>query len=169
MGDWLGITLLYLVGSVILIAELYLPAHGMLGLVGVGVLGYGLYETFLISEMAGLVGLLALVILLPTGLLISVKYWHRTPVGRRISPPNPKLTDADRMPGEELKGLIGQRGRALTLLRPVGTCLFDGRRVECKSEHGMIAKDTAVEAVRVVDRTVLVRAVRPLDGGRAEA
>lgn len=159
MGDWLGIIALYVVGSVILIAELFLPAHGLLGLVGVGVLGYGLYETFLLDAAAGLAGLVVLAIILPTGLIIAVKNWHRMPVGRRISPPNPKLTDKHRMPVDDLKPLIGRRGRSLTLLRPVGTCIFDGRRVECKAEHGMIARNVEVEALRLIDRTLSVRPV----------
>ncbi len=161
MSDWLGIGFLYLLGSVILISELFLPAHGLLGVVGVGVLGYGVYETFMVSQAAGLIGLVALAVLLPTGLVVSVKNWHRLPVGRRISPPNPKLTARDRMPVEDLEPLIGRVGRSLTPLRPVGTCLFDGRRVECKAEHGMIEKDVRVEALRLVDRTVSVRAVSP--------
>ena len=77
MGDWLGITLLYVVGCVLLIAELFLPAHGLLGLVGVGLLGYGLYETFLVSQAAALIGLVALVVMLPTGLVVAVRNWHR--------------------------------------------------------------------------------------------
>ena len=161
MPDWLGIALLYLVGSVILISELFLPAHGMMGLVGLGVLAYAVYETFMISAGAGLAGLAALAVLLPAGLIVAVRNWHRMPMGRRISPPNPKLTDKDRMPTEELERLVGRVGRSVTLLRPVGTCVFDGERVECTSEHGIIEKNVAVEAVRLVDRTLSVRAVAP--------
>ena len=78
----------------------------MLGLVGVGVLGYGLFQTFVLSEIAGLVGLAILAVMLPTGLVVAVKNWHRTPVGRRISPPNPQLGDEDRMPIDDLGGSI---------------------------------------------------------------
>lgn len=161
MPDWLGIVLLYVVGSVILISELFLPAHGLLGLVGLGILGYGVYQTFLVSAGAGLAGLIALAIMLPAGLIIAVRNWHRTSIGRRISPPNPQLTDADRMPIEGLEGLVGRIGRSVTLLRPVGTCVFDGERVECTAEHGMIHKGVVVEAVRLIDRTISVRPVSP--------
>ena len=159
MPDWLGIALLYLVGSAILISELFLPAHGMMGLVGLGVLLYAVYQTFTINEVAGLAGLVALAVMLPAGLIIAVRNWHRMPIGRRIAPPNPKLTDRDRMPVKEFERLVGRVGRSVTLLRPVGTCVFDGRRVECTAEHGIIEKDVAVEAVRLVDRTLSVRAV----------
>ena len=161
MSDWITIALLYLVGMALLIIELFLPAHGLLGVIGVGVLGFALYETYVRSEMAGLIGLGAVAILLPVGLVISVKYWHRTPVGRRISPPNPVLTEHDRMPVEDLRKLVGTRGITVTLLRPVGMCLFNGRRLECTSEQGIIETGVEVEAIRLVDRTLSVRPVPP--------
>jgi len=159
MADWLGIVLLYLGGCVLLIFELFLPAHGLLGVVGLGVLIYALYETFAVSEVAGLLGLAALAVMLPVGLVVAVKNWHRMPVGRRILPPNPVLTGKDRMPVESIEPLVGRVGRSLTPLRPVGTCLFDGQRVECTAEHGMIEKDVEVQGVRLIDRTLSVRPV----------
>jgi membrane-bound ClpP family serine protease len=165
MPDWFGIALLYLFGSAVLIAELFLPAHGLLGIAGVGILGFALYETFLMSQVAGLIGLVVLAIILPVGLVISVRTWHRTPIGRRISPPNPRLSAADRLPVEDLKSLVGRHGRSVTLLRPVGTCEFDGRRVECKAEQNVVQKDVPVEAVGLVDRTVVVRPVLSTEGG----
>lgn len=159
MSEWVLIAFLYLAGSAILIAELFLPAHGLLGLVGIAMLGFGLYETFLISETVGLLGLVILAVVLPVGLVVSIRTWHRTPVGRRISPPNPQLTMQDRMPVSEMEALVGTVGRSLTPLRPVGTCVFDGRRVECKAEYGMIERDVEVEGIRLVDRTLSVRRV----------
>jgi membrane-bound serine protease (ClpP class) len=160
MSDWITIASLYLVGIALLIIELFLPAHGLLGLVGVGILGFAVYETYIRSEMAGLVGLGAVAVLLPVGLVISVKFWHHTPVGRRISPPNPVLTELDRMPVEDLRKLVGTTGKTMTMLRPVGMCLFNGRRVECTSEQGVIETGVEVEAIRLVDRTLSVRPVR---------
>lgn len=159
MTDWLGIGTLYLVGCALLIIELFLPAHGLLGLIGLAMLGYGLYETYMQSELVGLISMVILAILLPTGLVLSVKHWHKTPVGRRISPPNPNLTAEDRMPVEQMKAMIGSKGKSLTLLRPVGTCEFNGKRVECTAEYGMIEKNVEVEAVRIKDRTISVRPV----------
>jgi membrane-bound ClpP family serine protease len=159
MPDWLGIVLLYLIGTAILVAEIFIPSHGVLSLVAIGILGFAVYETFLISGVLGLISLSALVILIPTSVLFVVKTWHRTPIGKRICPPNPQLGEKDRMPVENLKAVIGQRGRTVTLLRPVGTCDFQGRRLECKAEQGVIQKDVEVEAIGLTDRTLVVRSV----------
>ncbi len=159
MSGWLFIALLYVLGMILLIVELFLPAYGLLGLIGVGVLGLALYETHQRNDVAALIGLAVIAVCLPLGLIFSVKNWHRTPVGRRLAPPNPTLTADDRMPVEHMRVLVGTVGRSLTRLRPVGTCEFDGRRVECKAEYGMIEKGVSVQAVRLVDRTLLVREV----------
>jgi membrane-bound serine protease (ClpP class) len=153
------IAIFYLLGVALLIIELFLPAHGFIGLVGLGVLVYGLYLTYAVSAIAGLIGLIVLAIIVPTGLWFAIKYWHRTPLGRRISPPNPDLTPRDRMPVEDYKHLVGRVGKSLTPLRPVGMCEFDGRRIECLSEHGMIERSVKVVGVRMVDRSLSVRAV----------
>ena len=165
MPDWLGIVFLYLLGSVLLIVELFLPAHGLLGLVGLALLIFGVYRTFEASETAGVASLMVLAVVLPTGFYVSIKNWHRTPVGRRISPPNPELKTEDRLPIDDAARFVGRVGRSATPLRPVGMCLFDGRRVECIAEHGMIESNVEVEGVALVDRSLSVRPVSlPSDG-----
>ena len=159
MPVWLGILLLYAVGCVLLILEFFLPAHGLLGLVGMGLLGYGWVETMGLDRTAGLVALAALVVTLPVSFIYALKHWHRTPIGRRISPPNPVLTEKDRMPLEDLKVLIGQHGRTITQLRPVGMCLFNGRRLECKSEQNVIESNVEVKCIGLSDRTLRVRPI----------
>jgi membrane-bound ClpP family serine protease len=160
MPDVTVIAILYGVGLLLLVGDLFLPSHGLLTLASFGMLGYALYLTFQISDVAGLIGSVSLATGVPAILYYSVKVWHRTPIGRRISPPNPVLTEADRLPVADLKGLIGSTGRSVTSLRPVGTCIFDGRRVECVAEQEMITSNTPVEAVRLSDRSLVVRAVQ---------
>jgi membrane-bound serine protease (ClpP class) len=159
MQDWLGISLLYLVGILFLVAELFLPSYGALTVFSLGLLGYALYLTFGMSQEAGLVALFSLLIIVPSLILLMVKTWYRTAVGRRISPPNPSLTAQDRMPIEDLQGLVGSKGRTVTMLRPVGLCMFNGRRVESSAEYGMIAANVPVECVRLADRTLVVRPI----------
>lgn len=163
MTDWMAILILYLVGALLLIAEFFLPAHGLIGIVGLGVLIFGLYETFQLNETAGVASLAVLLVAVPAGLVFAIKNWHRTPIGKRISPPNPVLAEDDRMAVSEYKALVGQRGRTVTVLRPVGTCAFNGRRVECVAEYGMIEANVEVEGVGLKDRSLLVRAVDPAE------
>lgn len=159
MVDWFGIVLLYAIGIVLIISELFIPAHGLVGLLGLGVVSYAIYLTYGHSPNSAMVAAIIVILVLPIGLIISVKNWHRTPVGRRVSPPNPTLTDADRMPVDQMNRFVGRMGRTITPLRPVGMCEFDGKRIECKAEFGMIERGVAVEGVRVVDRTLCVQPI----------
>jgi membrane-bound ClpP family serine protease len=159
MNDILFVTFLFAAGVLMLISELFLPAGGLLGVAGVGVLVYGLVILFGISETAGLIGIVVLAVALPAGFIVAIRNWHRTPIGKRMSPDNPKITDQDRLPIERLESLVGKVGEALTTLRPVGTCEFDGERIECKAEYGMIERGSKVEALRRIDRTISVRMI----------
>jgi membrane-bound ClpP family serine protease len=158
MDSWVTIGVLYGVGMLLLLADFFLPSHGLLTLASFAMLGVALYGTFQLNQGAGLVALALLLVCVPTMLAVAVRYWHRTWVGKRISPPNPVLTEADRLPVEELDGFIGQAGRSLTPLRPVGMCLFGDKRVECVAEVNMIGAGVEVEGIRLSDRTLVVRA-----------
>lgn len=152
------IPILYLLGGLVLVAELFIPSSGILLVLGLALFGWGLFEAFAISWGFGVMNSVMLMIVLPTAFVVGIRNWHRTFVGRRISPPNPKLTDEDRLPVSSLSELIGCTGQAITVLRPVGTCEFAGKRLECKAEAGFIPAGVPVEAVGLSDRTVLVRA-----------
>ncbi len=158
-GSTIAISLLFTVGLLLLVADIFLPSHGILTAASVAALMYAVYLTFQISNSAGFVSIVSLLLVVPTILVVAVKHWHRTPIGRRISPPNPTLTEQDRLPVVNLKELVGATGRSSTTLRPVGICVFNGQRIECTAESGMISANVLVEAVKIVDRTVVVRPV----------
>jgi len=163
----LALLLLYAVGIALLVAEIFLPSHALLSLAGVAFLGWAVYRTFVMSEPAGYVAIVALAILLPTATVLAVRHWHRTPIGRRISPPNPVLTEEDIGARVDLlRPLVGQVGTTLTPLRPVGECRFGDRKLECVAESGMIARGVPVRAVGIVNMSL---AVRPLEEGGGAA
>lgn len=159
LSNWLMIALLYGLGIGLLVAELFLPAGGLIGILGAVVVGFAVYQTYMQSELGGLIGLIIVAILWPTITVAAVRNWHRTAIGKAISPPNPELTEKDRAEVEHLRSLLGKKGKTLTMHRPVGMCLFDGHRVECTSEHGIIEAGVEVEALRLIDRTLCIRPI----------
>src|SRR5690606_17542239 len=123
----------------VMLIDIVVPSQGILLILGLGLFGYGLFESFQISVTAGVVNAVILLFALPAGFFLGIRYWHRSPIGRRISPPNPTLTAEDRLPISDLELLLGSKGKAMTSLRPVGICEFNGKRLECKAEYGVIA------------------------------
>ena len=151
MSDVGILVLLYAAGILILLAEIFIPSHGVLTLAGLGFLVAAVVKTFNVGgKDAGVIAVFACLIFLPTFAFVAIKYWHRTPIGRRIAPPNPELTVADTgVPIEDLARHIGHCGRTLSPLRPVGICEFDGQRISCVTEFGMVETDVVVEAVGI--------------------
>ncbi len=149
---------LYLIGTLILVAEIFIPSHGILTIAGVGFLAVAVGKTFSYGgREAGVVAVLACMVFLPTFAFLAIKYWHLTPVGRRIAPPNPVLTAADTgVPVRELNKLIGQVGRTVSPLRPVGISEFNGRRVSCVTEFGMVEVGVTVEGTGVKGSNLIV-------------
>jgi len=161
MGDISAALLLYLLGIVILVLEIFIPSHGVLTVAGLGFLGAAVYMAFQIGPGVGYFALLLAIALLPTFIILAVKYWYRTPIGRRVAPPNPTVTEADLgFDTEAIAALVGQTGVALTQLRPVGSCEFNGRRVQCVAESGIIRSGARVKGVAVRGRDLVVRELR---------
>jgi membrane-bound serine protease (ClpP class) len=146
------LVLIYLVAVLMLVAEIFIPSHGLLTITGIGFLMWALVKTFLYGgQTAGTVAVLSSLVMVPAFIFLSIKYWPHTPIGRRIAPPNPVVTVADTsVPAVELSRFVGRTGRTVSPLRPVGICDFDGRRVSCIVEMGMLDAGENVVATRVV-------------------
>ena len=54
---------------------------------------------------------------------------------------------------------MGQKGVALTPLRPAGTALIDGKRYDVVSDGGFITGNTSVEVVPTEGTRVVVREI----------
>jgi membrane-bound ClpP family serine protease len=163
MSELTVLIVLYLVGMFILLAEIFIPSHGILSIAGIGFLVAAIVKTFQYGgQNAGVIAILACMVILPALAFVSIKYWHRTPMGKLISPPNrPMTVDDIGVPVEELQQLIGQTGRTVSTLRPVGICEFNGKRVSCIAESGMVEVGVAVEGIGLsgADLTVMEKKI----------
>jgi membrane-bound serine protease (ClpP class) len=142
------VILLYLVALGFLVAEIFIPSHGILTVAGLGFLVAAVVKTFRYGPEAGTVAILACLVLLPTFAYLAIKFWPHTPIGRLIAPENPVHRPSETsVPVSELGALVGRAGRATTPLRPVGIGEFDGRRVPCVAQMGMISAGAEIEAI----------------------
>ena len=150
MNEVLLLVVLYAVAALLLTAEIFLPSHGVLTVVGLGFLIAAIAKTYAFGQTAGTTAVVATLIALPTFAFVAVKTFPKTRVGKLIAPPNPHYTKTDLgTDTSDLEPLVGKIGKAKTLLRPVGMCDFDGRRVQCVSRLGLIEANTTVQAVGI--------------------
>jgi membrane-bound serine protease (ClpP class) len=145
---------LILVGAALLLLETVLP--GMIaGIVGFGCLVAGVVVAYLNFDVrtANFV-LLAVVIGLIGGAFCWFKFFPESRLARLFIS---QQTVGDI--GTERPDLLDQTGTALTGLRPSGTALIDGKRVDVVTEGPFIERGSPVKVVAVEGMRVVVRAV----------
>jgi membrane-bound ClpP family serine protease len=145
---------LLVIGAVLLILETILP--GMItGIIGACCIIAGIalsYSRFglqtgnfvLIGSMIGLIG----------GFAVWIKVFPNSPLGRRFVSKN-AVGDIR----AEQPELLHELGYAHTQLRPSGTAVIAGKRVDVVSEGSLIEKGTPVKVVAIEGMRVVVRAV----------
>jgi membrane-bound serine protease (ClpP class) len=145
---------LIIVGAALLLLETVLPGliAGILGVicliagVTLGYMNFG-FRTGNLIFMCVSVGVIA-------GVLCWIKYFPTSRVAMLFVS---RKTIGDL--GVEKPELLDQTGVAFTTLRPCGTALINGRRVDVVSEGSMIERGTAVKVVAIEGMRVVVRAL----------
>jgi membrane-bound serine protease (ClpP class) len=144
------------IGAVLLILETVLP--GMIaGIIGLGCLGAAVVFSY--AELGGKGGnvvLLCVSVGLVAGTLLWMKYFPDSPMAR--------LFVSRRVVGNinaEKPELLLQTGTAYTPLRPSGTALVNGQRVDVVTEGGLIERGTPIQVVAIEGMRVVVRAIPP--------
>ena len=149
----LVITLLA-IGAILLMLEIYLPGlvAGILGLLCIiAGIAAGYYE---FGPQIGTWLLTGVTAALVVGFSVWLWLFPRTKLGRAFI--------SEGQVGEirtEKPELVGLPGVAFTQLRPSGTALIQGRRVDVVTEGALIEKGAAVRVVAVEGMRVVVRAV----------
>jgi len=149
--------LFFISGLVLLAADVFVPSHGVLTSLALLCVGAGVVTCFRIDQYVGLTAFLLSVAAAPFGAWMFVKYWPRSWVGRRIClaevPP-----DSTPVPAP-LGTSIGDIGRTISELRPIGEADFHDRRVEVRSELGIVKPDVNVRVVAIAGGLPVVREV----------
>jgi membrane-bound ClpP family serine protease len=167
-GATLLVWALALIGLALMLfmIEVFIPSGGLIGVASAVSLVAGIVLLFWENELWGLIGAAVSLIALPFALGFAIKMWPNTPIGRLLTLATPASRAEPHAADAPTKGAaaglavtVGQRGRAVTEMRPVGTCVFDGRREECLAAGGLIEPDTPVEIVAIDGRQIKVRPV----------
>jgi len=145
---------LFVVGAILLILETVLPGMiaGAIGLLCVIAAVVQSYVAF--GPQTGTAVLFGTLVVLTIGTMLWLKFFPQSPMGRMF---------ASRSTVGEIKTerpeLLHQTGTALTPLRPCGTALINGRRIDVVTEGGMIERHTPVKVIAIEGLRVVVRAL----------
>lgn len=162
MIDWWFVfaIFLYFACGALIIAEVFVPSGGLLSACAFACVAGGIVIFFQHSATAGWIGVIIAIVMVPSLLVVAYKIFPKTRFGKAVMLTPPQREQGDAITDTtELKELLGAVGTVLTPLRPVGTCEFSGRRVECVAESGYIDKGKEVKVVRVQSTQLTVREI----------
>jgi len=148
-----AIIVLAIVGFLLIAAEVFVPGMvlGVLGGLCLAAMVALCYMTY--GPLLGTLAFAALAVLLITGFFLWIHLFPSTPIGK-------KMMLKKSLPGSiPLQTLLGATGEAVTPLRPAGTAVIGGRRVDVVAESGLIEPGQKIEVVLQEGMRVVVRAV----------
>jgi len=150
-----------LLGFAAVIVEAFVPAGGIIGLLGVAAVITSIVFAFIESAGFG-TGMLAVAIILgPVCLLLAFHFFPRSPVGKLLilKSSQEQAQGYTSFTPEKYLELKGKEGVAITTLRPSGMARIENAKYSVVTAGDMIAtgekiKVTAVEGSRIVVRKV---------------
>lgn len=157
LGIGVGITssltfLLFLISGALFFLELILPGFGVAGISGI--------LLFLISialSMGG--GAQAAVTFLVAAIIVALMVKNFVQMGEEITLLKPFISNEVARPQKMLDRSLGERGVAVTTLRPTGIGEFNGKKLTVQSEGSFIEKGSDVVIVAIRGKSVYVKEV----------
>jgi len=150
-----AIIVLAVIGFLLVAAEVFVPGMvlGMLGGLCLAAMVVLCYTTY--GPLLGTLAFAVLAGLLIAGFFLWIHLFPGTPIGKRMMLKK-ALPKDNSIP---LQSLLGATGEAVTPLRPAGTAVIGGRRVDVVAESGLIEPGQTIEVVLQEGMRVVVRAV----------
>lgn len=147
---------LILVGIILLLAEIFLiPGIGVAGFLGIIALCGATWLTFTgFGATAGVIVTIVNVALLSLALsyALRAKTWKRLELSTVID---------NAVKEEEEKVAVGDRGKTVTRLGPMGTARINEKAYEVTALEGMIDAGTGVEVVLIENNKIYVKPLMP--------
>lgn len=162
------------VGILAIYIEIFVPAAGLLGLAGGGMIVAGVVLGYVYHDaLTGSIVLFTALIATPTAVVLGLKVFPRTPVGKRLILSDRGTFSGIRRDqnvvevGTDIVASIalpaaavqkGDDGEAVTVLRPSGTARFGNLKLSVVTSGEFVERGTRVRVVRVEGSRVVVRA-----------
>ncbi|MDX1683006.1 MAG: NfeD family protein [Phycisphaeraceae bacterium] len=146
----------FFLAVILFFAEAFIPSGGLLGVLAAAAAVGGVLLMFGVNTTAGLIAGIACLAATPILVGLMIKIWPDTIFARMLtlgpvsSDAPDDVADGDSAtvePADDPRTLVGAEGKALTDLRPVGTCNLNGRREQCFAIGGVIERGDTVRVI----------------------
>jgi membrane-bound ClpP family serine protease len=145
---------LIIIGLVLIMAEILIfPGIGFSGILGLlALVGSCLYAWLQISQTAGII-VCSVNVVLVIGLMIFAlrsNTWSRLALNTKID---------SRAGQDETVVTVGEKGKTLTRLAPMGTAKIKDKILEVKSQEGILDAGVEIEVVLIDDGKIYVKSI----------
>ena len=149
-----------IVGTVLIIIEMFTPGFAVPGISGIILLLLGIVLTA-DSFFQGLLIFLIIMAILTVVLVFVIRSatkgaLYKSPLINK----NSETKEEGYISTNDMQVFVGRSGKAITTLRPAGTCDFDGVRLDVVTEGDFIDKGSVVKIVKVEGRRIVVIKVK---------
>ena len=155
--SWISVVL-FVVGMILVIAEMFQPGFGLFGTFGVlSLIGCIFVTASTISEGIILTVIIAAILLILFFIFLALFSKGKLPNKLIL---NDSENKEDGYVGTvDYNDFLGKTGLVTTICRPVGSAYFDGARLEVVTMGEYIEKGTPVKVIEVEGNRVVVREV----------
>jgi membrane-bound ClpP family serine protease len=141
-------------GFVLIVIEIFITPGFIVGIIGVAIVALGIGYTY--KEFGTENGNITLAVssfLMISGILFAFKQgvWSRLALKDEIT------SKAANLNNDNVQ--IGDIGVALSSLRPSGTALINGQKIEVHSESEMLSTNENIEVIKKVNNRIIVKKV----------
>ncbi|EMS78982.1 NfeD family protein [Desulfotignum phosphitoxidans] len=154
MTSYLFPILLQVLGLMVIVVEIFVPSLGILAVTAAGILFYSLYLVFTtISFTAGMVFLGVDILMIPFILVLGFKA-----LGASSLSLHKKLSSREGVSSQapDLVSWKGKKGEAITDLRPSGTVMIEGKRLDAVTDGEYVDAGTPVVVTLVSGNRIVV-------------
>jgi membrane-bound serine protease (ClpP class) len=151
--------LLLLIGFALVVLEVFIPSGGIIAILSavalIGALVMAFQESATTGPMTGFFFALVMVFAVPAIIALAFKLWPRTRFGKAFLGELP--TEAEVLPEESRRVLVGHVGIARTKMLPSGAVEIDGQMIDAVTQGQAIEPGTYVVVTEVRANRVVVR------------
>ena len=149
---FLTIAVLIIVGIILVILEILIIPGLIAGLIGGAMMLTGIYMTY--KNYGNTIGHITALSTIALSIL-AIYFAFKSSAWKKVSlhqTSQGKLTRAD-----EMQIHVGDVGKSVSAIRPMGTAMFGNTKVEVQSNGEMIDTNSDVEVIEVLSNKLIVR------------
>lgn len=146
----------FVMGITLLALEIFIPSFGILGVLGIGLAGYSVLDSFSDNRIGFMVLIVsALAIILTVSIYVKLGFSNNLFDKFMLNTTNSSERgyNSKKNHGE----LVGKLGHTKTILRPTGRIEIDGTSYDAKTEGDFIDKNKDIEVTAIKDGHIIVK------------